>query len=86
MLSPHGLSPRYSREPRVPVSPGGSDGAPASGGLRPDDELHVAIEYRQEPEELVDRHPVVRLIEQAVEVRSRRMISQRESGVAAIAR
>jgi hypothetical protein len=37
-------------------------------GLCFDDELHVAVQHLQEPKERVDRIPVVRLIEESVEL------------------
>jgi hypothetical protein len=59
------------------------------GALRSYDELDVAIENLEQSKQLVDRLPIVRLIEKSVElggdVPSRRMTSRLANGVAAIA-
>ena len=39
----------------------------ASGGLRPNDQVHVTVEHLQQREQLIHRLGVVRLIEQTIQ-------------------
>ena len=41
----------------------------SSGGLRPDDQVDVTVEHLQQGQQLIDRLPVVRLIEKAIQLR-----------------
>ena len=41
----------------------------SSGGLRPNDQVNVTVEHLQQGEQLIDRLAVVRLIEQAIQLR-----------------
>jgi len=42
---------------------------PTSGSLRPNDQIDVTVEYLKQRQHLVDGLPVVRLIEQAIQLR-----------------
>jgi hypothetical protein len=40
-----------------------------SGSLRPNDEINVTVEHLQQGEQLIDRLAVIRLIEEAIQLR-----------------